>query len=196
MQLSTGSCKALIELHYTLLQYFARLPLKVLQSTLTHSATLDIEPHYTLLQYYARFHWKILHYTAQYFIALCNCWQGLQRAVPSKLHLSQSASRQRLFFKIEKKLSLQHSLPLSEEFVAPRFELWKGLSAARSKTNKPFLGMDKGYSGPALKIYHLRLTRCQNQELKTVILAATIRQDKNVSALNWVLLLKAKRRTR
>ena len=51
------------------------------------------------------------------------------------------------------------------------------LSTARSKTNKPFLWMDKGYSGAALKMEHLRLASCQNKQLKTGLSTTTKRQD-------------------
>ena len=44
------------------------------------------------------------------------------------------------------KTFLQHSSPLSEEFVSPRCEQCERLSVVERKTNKPFLRIDNGCS--------------------------------------------------
>ena len=63
--------------------------------------------------------------------------------------------------KMRQNFDLQHSPPLSGEFVAPqRFGLWK---AFRRETNKSFLLMDKGYSRPALKLIIWIGLRCQRR---------------------------------
>ena len=67
--------------------------------------------------------------------------------------------------KMRQNFDLQHSPPLSGEFVAPqRFGLWK---AFRRETNKPFLLMDKGYSRPALKFIIWIGLRCQRRAKTT-----------------------------